>query len=80
MQKLTNNQTLKENEDDHFPEIPCTNKDNEVIYAWIEHSQKDFGYVDLTGKVWFVSARGNQSLLVAYGYNANAILVRALKK
>ena len=55
-------------DDDYCPSMETTSeKQNEVIYAIVEHSKKDFGYMDLTGKFPFVSARGNQYILVAYG-------------
>lgn len=40
---------------------------------------KQKGYLDLTGKFPYQSARGNQYLLVAYDYDSNAILVEALQ-
>ena len=58
---------------------PDDKKWKEVTYALIEHSKKYFGYMDLTGKFPFFSTRGNQCILVAYGYNSNDILLRALK-
>ena len=39
---------------------------------------KQKGYLDLTGKCTYQSARGNQYLLVAYDFDSNAILVEAL--
>lgn len=39
---------------------------------------KQKGYLDLTGKFPYESARGNKYLLVAYDYDSNAILVEAL--
>lgn len=63
----------------YFLEPDKRNEKCNVIYALIEHSKKDFGYMDLTGKFPFVSTRGNKYILVAYGYSSSAILVRALK-
>ena len=49
------------------------------MYTIIEHTKKGFGYVDLTGRFPYISAQGNQYILVAYGYDSNAILVEPIK-
>ena len=53
-------------------------KTNDVIYALID-SKSGLGYMDLTGRFPYQSSRGNNYLMVAYNYDANAILVEALK-
>ena len=37
------------------------------------------GYVDLTGRFPYKSARGNQCIFVAFHVDSNAILVKAIK-
>lgn len=47
-------------DDNYYPRIKTNNEtQNEAIYTIVEHSKKDFGYIDLTGKFPFVLARGN---------------------
>ena len=65
---------------DAFPVSPTPNiKTNHVIYALIESSAKGMGYIDLTGKFPFRSAKGNQYIVVAYHYDGNAIIGKAIK-
>ena len=66
--------------EDAFPPPQKSNeKTNDVIYALID-SKSGLGYIDLTGRFPYQSSRGNNYLMVAYNYDANAILVEALKK
>ena len=61
---------------DAFPLSPTPNiQTNDVCYFLTETSPKDIGYIDLTGRFPHKSARGNQYLLVAYHFDANAIYI-----
>ena len=65
---------------DTFPISPTPNiKENHVIYTLIESSSKGMGYIDLMGRFPFRSAKGNQYIMVAYHYDANAIIGKAIK-
>ena len=65
---------------DAFPPSPTPNtKSNQVIYTLLRSEPKNIGYIDLTGKFPFRSAKGNQYILVAYHTDANAIYGQALK-
>lgn len=65
--------------EDAFPPPQENNvKTNNRIYALID-SKSGLGYMDLTGRFPYQSSRGNNYLMVVYKYDANAILVEALK-
>ena len=49
-----------------------------MVYAIIDQKE-DLAYMDLTGRFPYKSSKGNEYVLVAYHYDANAILVQALK-
>ena len=64
---------------DLFPESNIPNiKTNEVCY-FIASPDTTKAYSDLTGKFPFRSSRGNNYFLVAYHFDANAILATTLK-
>jgi hypothetical protein len=53
---------------------------NEVCYTLITASETNSkAYIDLTGRFPFQSSRGRNYILVAYHYDANAVLATALK-
>ena len=65
--------------EDAFPPPQENNiKTNVVIYDLI-HTKPGLGYMDLTGRFPYQLIRGNNYLMVSYNYDANAILVKALK-
>ena len=65
---------------DFFPTSDSPNiKRNEVLYSLVESSLSGLSYIDLAGKFPYRSAQGNEYILVAYHYDANAILVQPLK-
>ena len=68
-----------ESDDDKAPMAQATPMHTRASLLSLECFQpKQKGYLDLTGKFPYQSARGNQYLLVAYDYDSNAILVQAL--
>ena len=83
-QKIPTGKTLEEALredvfDDAFPKSDKENvRTNEVVYAIID-TKADLAYMDLTGRFPYKSSKGNEYILVAYHYDANAILVQALK-
>ena len=71
---------VKRRNDDYFPSSETPNvKMNEVAFQLISTSQTEKAYMDLTGQYPTKSARGNQYILVAYNYDANAILAEPIK-
>ena len=65
--------------DDFFPSSDFLNvKTNEVVY-FLTSSDDSRAYTDLTGRFPVQSSRGNNYILVAYHYDANAICGQALK-
>ena len=82
---VSNNQSLKgllanDIAADAFPLSPTPNtKTSDVLYTLIESSPKGIGYIDLTGRFPYKSARGNQYFVIAYHYDANAIYVKPIK-
>ena len=61
-----------------FPPSPQPNiKSNEVIYTIV--NTQDKGFFDLPGRFPICSSRGNQYLVIAYHYDANAILGMPIK-
>ena len=54
-------------------------KTNNILYLIFDSSSKEISYIDLTDRFPYKSACGNQYILVAYHYDANAILARAIK-
>ena len=68
-----------ESDEDKAPIAQATTMRTRASLLSLETFQpKQKGYLDLTGKFPYQSARGNQYLLVAYDYDSNAILVQAL--
>ena len=64
---------------DAFPSSDVPNvKKHEAIYAIIKDSDIT-AYTDQTGRFPYRSSRGNEYLMIGYHYDANAILVGALK-
>ena len=64
---------------DAFPVSDTPNiKTQEVLYAVFE-TNKELGYMDLTGRFPYKSSRGHEYILVAYNYDGNAILAQPLK-
>ena len=65
--------------DDAFPESDEDNKKtNDIIYHLYDSSE-GVGYTDLTGRFPYRSSRGNEYIMVAYNYDANAILAEPVK-
>ena len=52
-------------------------KTNDVIYALIDTKDKTF--MDLTGRFPHCSSRGNEYIMIAYHYDSNAIIGKAIK-
>ena len=64
---------------DAFPSSNSPNiKTKEVLYAMMD-SDKELGYIDLTGRFPYKSSRGNEYILIAYNYDGNTILAEPLK-
>ena len=64
---------------DSFPSSDSPNiKTKEVLYAMVD-SNKDLGYMDLTGRFPYKSSRGNEYILISYNYDGNTILAEPLK-
>ena len=63
-----------------FPPSDSPNiKQNEVLYLLVDSSPSSLSYIDLTGRFPYRSDQGNEYVLVAYYYDANAILAQPLK-
>ena len=74
-----NLEALPQNED-MFPIQPQPPvKKYEVIYSLATPPGETVAYTDLTGHFPYTSSRGNQYVMVAYHYDANAILVQPVK-
>ena len=66
--------------DNFFPTSATPNvRTNEVAFQLVPTSKIGKAYMDLTGKFPSKSAHGNQYILVAYNYDANAILAEPIK-
>ena len=64
--------------EDLYPPSNIPNiKTNDLIFAMVDTTDK--AYFDLPGRFPFCSSRGNQYLVIAYHYDANAILGVAIK-
>ena len=64
--------------DDFYPSSDESSpKTNDIICAMVKPGEK--AYMDLTGRFPYCSSRGNEYILVAYHYDANAILGVPLK-
>ena len=65
--------------DDAFPpsEAPNT-RTNAIYYKICSMAPKHLAYTDLTGRFPYRSSRGNQYIMVAYSYDSNAILAKAI--
>ena len=71
---------VKDITNDAFPSSPAPNtKTHDVIYILVESSSKGIGYIDLIGCFPYRSAKGNQYILIAYHFDANAIYGQAIK-
>lgn len=66
------------NLDTHPSSDSPNTKTNNIIYT-ITSTKDDNFYMDLTGCFPFWSASGNEYIMVAYNYDANAILVQPVK-
>ena len=83
-QERKNLQTTKipykesETDDDKFPQSPTPVKTYDCIGSIQPFKAKEKGYLDLTGRFPYKSARGNQYILLVYDYDSNAILVQPL--
>ena len=49
------------------------------MYLLFQNKPKNMGYINLTGRFPYKSAKGNQYILVAYHIDANAIYGQAWK-
>ena len=58
--------------------IPNT-KTNDVAYMVVDRNELYSAYTDLIGRFPCKSSSGNEYVLVAYHYNSNCIIARALK-
>ena len=83
--KMTKNDNFKDTLEkdikaDVFPASPSLNvKTNGVIYLLIESSPTGMGYIDLTERFPYRSAKGNQYLLVTYHFDVNTIYAEPIK-
>ena len=65
---------------DFFPESDVPNvRTHSVVFATLWIRAPDFASLDLTGRFPYRSSRGNEYMMVAYHYDANAILVEPMK-
>ena len=67
--------------DDFFPQSDTPNKKtNDVLYMLVDDADgMSRAYTDLTGRFQYRSSRGNEYVLVAYHYDANAILATPVR-
>ena len=78
--KSLQNVLLQEPDDDSFLNSPTPNvKTNDVAYMIIDRDQLSTAYTDLTGRFPCRSSSGNEYVMVAYHYDGNCIVGRALK-
>ena len=54
-------------------------RSNCVIYTIYECNPTNMGYTDLTGRFPYRSSRGNEYIFIAYNYDGNAILAKAIR-
>ena len=54
-------------------------KSHYAEYTIVEFTQKYRAYIDPKESFPYTSSRGNQSILVSYNFNVNAILAEPLK-
>ena len=65
---------------DSFPISPTPNtKTDNIAYMGINRNDLTLAYTDLTGRFPCKSRRGNEYILVAYHFDGNFIIARALK-
>ena len=70
----------QELDEDSFPNPPTPNlKTNDVNYMVIDRNELGTAYTDLTGRFPCQSSSGNKYVLVAYHYDGNCVVGRALK-
>ena len=74
-----NNQALVHNPDMFPPQPNLPEKTHHVVYSLATKPGETVAYTDLTGCFPYASSRGNQYIMVAYHYDANAILVQPIK-
>ena len=65
--------------DDAFPTSDIDNKKTNDVMYYVYDSGNGVAYTDLTGKFPYRSTRGNNYIMVAYNYDANAILTEPMK-
>ena len=71
---------LQELDDDSFPLSPTpNNKTNDVAYMIINRHEVNTAYTDLTGRFPCRSSSGNEYVMIAYHYDGNCIVGKALK-
>ena len=77
----TLNEAIQEEvHDDSFPSSPFPNiKTNDVVYMVINKDEISTAYTDLTGRFPCKSSSGNEYVMVAYHYDANIVMRRALQ-
>jgi hypothetical protein len=75
MQGLQSTKKIEDDPEDLFPTTQPSEqvKNNDVIYALISHADTK-SYMDLSGRFPHCSSRGNEYIMIAYHYDANAIL------
>ena len=64
--------------DDVFPTSELNIRTNAIYYSVCPLAPKNIAYTDLVGRFPYRSIRGNKYILVAYSYDGNAILVKAI--
>ena len=65
--------------DDAFPPLDTSNtKTNAIYYSMCSMASKNLDYNALSGRFPYRSSRGNQCIMVAYSYDRNVILVKAI--
>ena len=74
----TNTSEWKEIDEDFFPIADSPSiKAEQIIYHMHDNTwTRNKGFMDLTGRFPYKLARGYEYLLIAYNYDANAILVQ----
>ena len=71
---------LQELDNDSFPPSPTlNNKTNDVAYMIINRHEVNTAYTDLTGRFPCRSSSGNEYVMIAYHFDGNCIVGKALK-
>ena len=63
---------------DYFQKEPNVKKTNDCLAKVVPFTEKQKGYMDLTGRFPYKSSRGHEYVLIVYDYDSNAILAEPL--